>query len=144
MRTTCPKATTLGGSGTTMLTYCDFVYAGESARFQLPFVNLGLVPEFGSTFSLQNTLQRASPLFLAALCVALPAQLGLIVIGGEGAIVLGGLAAAAVAPLMSGLPPIGVQIGMASAGCAIGAMWIGLIGLMRARRSQPGAASPPR
>jgi len=40
------------GSGTTMLMYCDFVYAAESARFQLPFINLGLVPEFGSSFAL--------------------------------------------------------------------------------------------
>jgi enoyl-CoA hydratase/carnithine racemase len=35
-----------------MLMYCDFVYAGESTRFQLPFINLGLVPEFGSSFLL--------------------------------------------------------------------------------------------
>ena len=40
------------GGGTTMLTHCDFVYAGESARFQMPFINLALVPEFGSTYSI--------------------------------------------------------------------------------------------
>ena len=56
---------------------------------------LGLVIKgaFGSAFSWQNTLTRAAPLMLTALCVALPARAGLIVIGGEGALALGGLAA---------------------------------------------------
>ncbi|QCP52649.1 enoyl-CoA hydratase [Trinickia violacea] len=54
------------GGGTTMLTHCDFVYAGESAKFQVPFINLGLVPEFGSSFSIpaRAGYLRAAELFL--------------------------------------------------------------------------------
>ena len=57
---------------------------------------------FGSAFSWHNTLIRASPLLLTALCAALPAQMGLAVIGGEGALVLGGLAAVETARACSG------------------------------------------
>jgi enoyl-CoA hydratase/carnithine racemase len=39
------------GGGTTMLTHCDFVFAAESSRFQVPFINLALTPEFGSSLS---------------------------------------------------------------------------------------------
>ena len=42
---------------------------------------------FGDWFSWQNTLQRAAPLMLTALCVAIPARAGLVIIGGEGALV---------------------------------------------------------
>jgi len=59
------KGVAIGG-GTTLLTHCDFVFAGESARFQLPFVNLGLVPEFGSSWSLpaRSGYVRAAELIL--------------------------------------------------------------------------------
>jgi enoyl-CoA hydratase/carnithine racemase len=54
------------GSGTTMLLHFDFVHAGESARFRMPFIDLALVPEFGSSFSLPATIGhlRAAELLL--------------------------------------------------------------------------------
>ena len=48
---------------------------------------------FGTWFSWQNTLTRAAPLILTALCTALPAQLGMVIIGGEGALLIGALSA---------------------------------------------------
>jgi enoyl-CoA hydratase/carnithine racemase len=56
------------GGGTTMLLHCDFVYAAESARFQLPFVTLAAGPEFGSSYLLQlrsGYLRAAEAFFLA-------------------------------------------------------------------------------
>lgn len=94
------------------------------------FYSLVYKAGFSSSFSWQNTLNRASPLILAALCVAIPARLGLVIIGGEGAIVLGGLAAACIAGLFDtgGLP---VLVIMSVAGMLAGAFWIGISGALR-------------
>src|SRR5262244_2189611 len=84
---------------------------------------------FGSAFAWQNTLARAAPLILTALCVAVPAQAGLMVIGGAGA-----LAAAVTGHLIAGAPPSGVKLAMALAGLLAGGAWIGLAGALRQYR----------
>src|SRR5580704_11781379 len=68
---------------------------------------------FGTWFSWQNTLTRAAPLILTALCTALPAQLGMVIIGGEGALLMGGLAATAAELAVQGAPPLIVDLVMA-------------------------------
>jgi simple sugar transport system permease protein len=89
---------------------------------------------FGDWFSWQNSLQRAAPLMLTALCVAIPARAGLVVIGGEGALVLGGLACAGLPYIF--MPP-GNAFGTALvlvASALMGALWIALVGWLRQYR----------
>jgi enoyl-CoA hydratase/carnithine racemase len=47
------------GIGTTMLLHCDLVYVSTDARLRMPFVNLGLCPEFGSSLILPRMLGHA-------------------------------------------------------------------------------------
>jgi len=123
-----------------------FALAASGALFSLFLFALGKSPldffeliyrgGFGTAFSIQNTLQRAAPLILTALAVAVPARIGLIMIGGEGALVIGGFAAAALAiPLVTGKAPVMLTLTlMAIAGAFVGAVWVGIVGYLRHAR----------
>jgi enoyl-CoA hydratase/carnithine racemase len=56
------------GGGATLLFHTDVLYVGESLRMRLPFVNLGLVPEFASSYVLQAAIgsRKAAELFYTA------------------------------------------------------------------------------
>jgi simple sugar transport system permease protein len=86
---------------------------------------------FGSRRAWMNTLSKSAPLILTALCTALPARLGLIIIGNEGALVLGGLSAAIVGVPLSALPFPLPQVGMLLCAMGAGALLIALSGGLR-------------
>lgn len=65
------------GVGTTMLLHCDLVYAGSSARFALPFANLGLTPEAASSLLLPLRAGHAKAAEMLMLGEAFPAQTAL-------------------------------------------------------------------
>lgn len=89
---------------------------------------------FGSWYSFQNTLLRAAPLMLTALCTALPARLGMVVIGNEGALVVGGVAATAAGlAVQSASMPVVIGV-MLLAGIAGGGLWITIVGLLYYKR----------
>ena len=112
-----------------MLLFGVFVAAGGHDPIEA--WRLLMVGAFGDAFSIQNSLQRAAPLMLTALCVAIPARAGLTIIGGEGALVVGALACAGLPYLVT--PPanwVGSTLLLSAASLA-GALWVALAGALR-------------
>lgn len=62
------------GVGTTLLFHCDLVYASPDARFQTPFVDLGLVPEAGSSLLMVERLGYARAFEMLALGAVVTAE----------------------------------------------------------------------
>ena len=86
---------------------------------------------FGTPFSLQATLTQAAPLMLTALCTAIPARAGLLVIGGEGALVAGGVFAVLAGIAAAGLPAALGTLAICATGAAAGAAWIAMAGALK-------------
>ncbi|HZE92442.1 MAG TPA: ABC transporter permease [Rhizobacter sp.] len=122
----------IGAMAGALLLFGLFIWVGGKS----PVEAWGLLFKgaFGDWFSWQNSLQRAAPLMLTALCVAIPARAGLVVIGGEGALALGGLACAGLPYLFA--PPenaFGTTLLLLAAAAAGGA-WMSLVGVLRQYR----------
>lgn len=117
-----------------------------------PFAVYSLIfrSAFSSWGAFQGTLLRAAPLMLTALCTALPARLGLMIIGNEGALVMGGLGAVMAGLLLSfgsvtpgpeqlqqvsGIPSFFVLFGMAMGAIVAGGIWIAIAGALRHYRA---------
>jgi general nucleoside transport system permease protein len=89
------------------------------------------VGAFGSKLQFMISLTKAAPLILTALCTALPARLGLVVIGAEGALLTGGITSISVGLLLQdAVPPIVLHMLMAVAAMIAGGLCIALIGAL--------------
>src|SRR3954447_833555 len=86
---------------------------------------------FGTWFSLEATLTLAAPLMLTALCTAIPARAGLLVIGAEGALVWGAIATVLVGVSTAHAPPVLGIVLMLAAGAFAGGLWIAFAGALR-------------
>jgi len=89
---------------------------------------------FATRISIETTLTQAAPLMLTALCTAIPARAGLLIIGGEGALVVGGVATVLAGVLLDGIPSPLCVILLGLTGIVSGGLWIGAVGALRQYR----------
>jgi simple sugar transport system permease protein len=119
------------------------VVAGAFAAFALIMILYGNSPwaalndmlssTLGTSYGWSEVLVKMSPLLLAALAVTVPARLGLVNVGGEGQIFIGGLCATWGAHTFDGLPGWFLLPLMAILAFAGGGLWSGICGWMRAK-----------
>lgn len=96
-------------------------------------LNEMLSKTLGTSFGVSEVFVKMSPMLLAALAVAVPARVGLVNVGGEGQLFIGGMGAAWAALTFSSLPGWLLVPLMALAAFAAGGAWGGVAGWMRAR-----------
>jgi ABC-type uncharacterized transport system permease subunit len=89
---------------------------------------------FTSSASIEQIFVKATPLILAALAVTVPARAGLVNVGGEGQLVMGGIGAAAIVMWFgNSMPSAVVLVLMAVSGMVAGAIWAGIAAGLRLR-----------
>jgi simple sugar transport system permease protein len=88
---------------------------------------------FGDSYSLSESLVKATPILLCALAVILPARLGLITVGGEGQLYFGALTGTAVVVSFPMAPMVVLMPAMLLAGALGGSLWSAIAGFLRAR-----------
>ena len=100
-----------------------------------PLITLGQMAfyAFGDSYSVSESLVKATPILLCALAVILPARLGLITVGGEGQLYFGALTGTAVVVAFPHGPMWLLLPAMLAAGALGGAIWSGAAGWLRAR-----------
>lgn len=82
-----------------------------------------------------RTLQKATPLILTGLAVAIPLKVGLFNIGAQGQLILGGLATAYVGYRYAALPPALLVVLALLVGVLVGSLWAAIAGLLKATRN---------
>ncbi|MCA0438422.1 MAG: ABC transporter permease [Actinobacteria bacterium] len=88
-----------------------------------------------SSDGILRTLQKATPLILTGLAVAIPLRVGLFNIGAQGQLILGGLASAWVGYRFLDLPGIVLVPFAIAMGMAVGAFWSWIAGVLKAQRN---------
>src|SRR3954471_4691582 len=118
----------LGGAAAFLIAAAIFL----AAIGQPPLTTLGqmAIYAFGDSYSLSESLVKATPILLCALAVILPARLGLITVGGEGQLYFGALTGTAIVIGFPNSPMLVLLPAMLLAGALGGALWSGLAGLL--------------
>jgi len=120
-----------GGSAAFLIAAAIFL----AAIGRPPLMTLGQMAlyAFGDSYSLSESLVKATPILLCALAVILPARLGLITVGGEGQLYFGALTGTAIVVSFPNGPMFLLLPAMLLAGAIGGAFWSGAAGFLRAR-----------
>jgi general nucleoside transport system permease protein len=120
-----------GGGAAFLLAAATFLAA--VGRPPLTTLSQMVLYAFGDSYSLSESLVKATPILLCALAVILPARLGLITVGGEGQLYFGALTGTGIVVSFPTAPMIVLMPAMLLAGTLGGALWSAIAGFLRAR-----------